>query len=63
MRQIVLIMRFSIAARININVVGECIKYYHDEGGLNSRSTMESHLETVKSFYDYLSETGKATDE
>ena len=23
---------------------------------------MESHLESVKSFYDYLSETGKATD-
>ena len=49
-------------ARININVVEECIKYYHDEGDLNSRSTMESHLESVKSFYDYLSETGKATD-
>lgn len=49
-------------ARININIVEECIKYYHDEGELNSRSTMESHLESVKSFYDYLSETGKATD-
>lgn len=49
-------------ARININVVEECIKYYHNEGDLNSRSTMESHLESVKSFYDYLSETGKATD-
>lgn len=23
---------------------------------------MESHLESVKRFYDYLSETGKATD-
>ena len=45
-------------ARININVVEACIKYYHDEGELNSRSTMGP----VKSFYDYLSETGKATD-
>lgn len=49
-------------ARININVVEACIKYYHDQGELNSRSTMESHLESIKSFYDYLSETGKATD-
>ena len=49
-------------ARININVIEECIRYYHNEGELNSRSTMESHLESVKSFYDYLSETGKATD-
>lgn len=48
--------------RININIVEACIKYYHDMGELNSRSTMESHLESVKSFYDYLSETGKATD-
>lgn len=39
-----------------------CIKYYHDKGELNSRSTMECHLESVKSFYDYLSEAGKATD-
>ena len=44
-------------ARIKISVVEECIRYYHDEGELNSRSTMESHLESVKSFYDYLSET------
>lgn len=35
---------------------------YHDKSELNSRSTMESHLESVKSFYDYLSETVKATD-
>lgn len=49
-------------ARININVIEECIRYYHNEGDLNSRSTMESHLESIKNFYDYLSETGKATD-
>lgn len=49
-------------ARININIVEECIRYYHNKGELNSRSTMESQLESVKSFYDYLSETGKATD-
>lgn len=48
--------------RINIDVVESCIKYYHDKGELNSRSTMESHLESVKSFYDYLSEAGKAID-
>ena len=52
----------DIPTRINREVVEECIKYYHDKGELNSRSTMESHLESVKSFYDYLSETGKATD-
>lgn len=49
-------------ARINISVVEACIKYYHDKGELNFRSTMECHLESVKSFYDYLSEVGKATD-
>lgn len=49
-------------ARIDINVVEECIKYYRDMGELNSRSTMESHLESVKSFYDYLRDTGKAVD-
>lgn len=48
--------------RINRDVVEACIKYYHDKGELNSRSTMESHLESVKNFYDYLSEAGKATD-
>ena len=48
--------------RINKDVVEACIKYYHDKGELNSRSTMESHLESVKSFYDYLSESGKASD-
>lgn len=47
---------------INRDVVEACIKYYHDKGELNSRSTMECHLESVKSFYDYLSEAGKATD-
>ncbi len=41
-------------ARININIVEECIRYYHNKGELNSRSTMESQLESVKSFYDYL---------
>ncbi len=48
--------------RINKNVVEACIKYYHDKRELNSRSTMECHLESVKNFYDYLSETGKAID-
>ena len=38
------------------------IKYYHDKGDLNSRSTMECHLESIKSFYDYLSEVDKAKD-
>lgn len=47
-------------ARIDISVVEECIKYYRDKGELNSRSTMESHLESIKSFYDYLRDTGKA---
>lgn len=49
-------------ARINISVVEECIKYYRDKGELNSRSTMESHLESIKNFYEYLRDTGKAVD-
>lgn len=43
-------------------VVAECIGYYHDRGEINSRSTMESHLESIKSFYDYLSESKKEKD-
>lgn len=48
--------------RIDKDVVEACIKYYHDKGDLNSRSTMECHLESIKSFYDYLSEVDKAKD-
>ena len=39
-------------ARIYINVIEECIRYYHNKGELNSRSTKESHLESVINFYD-----------
>ena len=48
--------------RINVDVVKQCIEYYHDKGELNTRATMESHLESIKSFYDYLSTGDKLPD-
>ncbi len=48
-------------AVIDEKVVEDCIEYYRQEKGeLNTRSTMESHLEALKSFYDYLDNSGKA---
>ncbi len=48
--------------RINEHTVEACIGYYHDKGEINTRATMESHLESLKKFYKYLSETGKDDD-
>lgn len=45
--------------RINIDEIEACIKYYYSKGVLNSRLLMESFLEAVKSFYDYLGKAGK----
>ena len=47
---------------ISKETVKGCVGYYHEKGEINSRKTMESHLESVKSFYDYLSRTGKLRD-
>lgn len=47
---------------INKDTVKRCIGYYHEKGEINSRKTMESHLESIKNFYDYLSRTGKWPD-
>lgn len=52
----------STPQRINIETVKECIEYYHTKGDINTRATMESHLESVKSFYDYLSTGDKLSD-
>ena len=48
---------------IDKNIVEDCIGYYRiEKGELNTRSTMEAHLEALKSFYDYLSRTDKLPD-
>lgn len=48
---------------ININVVDECIGYYSQQKGeLNTRSTMQAHLEALKSFYDYLARKERLED-
>lgn len=48
---------------IDKGVVEDCIGYYClEKGELNTRSTMEAHLEALKSFYDYLSRTDKLPD-
>lgn len=47
---------------IDKHTVEKCIGYYHEKGEINTRTTMESHLESLKKFYIYLSETGKSKD-
>lgn len=47
---------------IDKHTVEDCIGYYHEKGEINTRATMESHLESLKKFYKYLNETGKSDD-
>lgn len=48
---------------INRDVVDACIGYYSQElGELNTRSTLQAHLEALKSFYDYLARKEKLED-
>ena len=49
-------------ARINLNDVKECIGYYVEKGDTKAQGSMKSHLESVKSFYRYLMDNGKADD-
>ena len=48
--------------KIDLSDVRDCVKYYSEIGKINYRASMESHLESIKSFYDFLSENGKARD-
>ncbi|MDF2878498.1 MAG: hypothetical protein K0S30_1594 [Clostridia bacterium] len=47
---------------INLDDIRNCIGYYVELGVFNAINTMELHLESLKSFYDYLLETGKSPD-
>jgi len=47
---------------INLVDVDKCIGMYSKSGKINYRATMASHLESVKSFYAYLNQNGKAND-
>jgi hypothetical protein len=47
---------------INLSDVDECVGYYHQKRQIKTRSTMESHLQSIKHFYDYLLETNKTND-
>ena len=47
---------------INLDDIDKCIGWYAELGKINYRASMESHLESVKSFYDYLNESGKTKD-
>jgi len=47
---------------VTLSDVDDCIGWYAEIGKINYRSSMESHLESVKSYYDYLSETDKSSD-
>ena len=50
-------------ADITLDDVDSCIGYYCQvKGELNTRSTMQAHLEALKSFYDYIVDIGKGKD-
>lgn len=48
--------------KINIEDVSQCVGYYVKNGAILSISSMELHLESLKSFYDYLLKSGKSND-
>ncbi len=54
--------KLNVPTKISLNDVKNCVRYYSDIGKINYRASMESHLESIKSFYDFLSENGKAGD-
>lgn len=47
---------------ITLDDVRNCVGYYVENGTLHAIATMELHLESLKSFYDYLLGTGKSRD-
>jgi hypothetical protein len=48
--------------KIDLNDVEQCIGYYKNLGQINTVSSMESHLESIKSFYKFLVSKSWATD-
>ncbi|MEK4826666.1 integrase [Niallia sp. FSL W8-0951] len=48
--------------KININDVEDCIGYYNELGQINTVSSMENHLESIKSFYKFLVSKAWTTD-
>ncbi|CAM3949554.1 integrase [Cohnella lubricantis] len=48
--------------RINKEDIVECVGYYHGLKEINTISTMENHLESVKAFYKYLFSTHKTNN-
>jgi len=47
---------------VTLDDVRNCVGHYVKYGTLRAIGTMESHLESLKSFYDYLLKTGKSQD-
>jgi len=56
------INKLNTPAKIDLSDVKDCVKYYADIGKINYRASMDSHIVSVKSFYEYLREHGKAND-
>lgn len=48
--------------KIDLNDVEQCIGYYKNLGQINTVSSMEIHLESIKSFYKFLVSKSWATD-
>lgn len=48
--------------KITLEDVSNCVGYYANLETIRAVATMESHLESLKSFYDYLLQTGKSRD-
>lgn len=48
--------------KIDLNDVEQCIGFYKNLGQINTVSSMENHLESIKSFYKFLVSKSWATD-
>lgn len=47
---------------VNLDCVSSCIKYYIDEGTINTQGSMKSHIQSIKDFYAFIEKKGKHSD-
>ena len=57
-----LISKADTPNKVTLDDVRNCVGHYVKFGALRAVGTMELHLESLKSFYDYLLQTGKSGD-
>lgn len=54
------IKKLDAPTTIILEDVKDSVKFYSEIGKINYRASMVSHIDSIKSFYDYLSDSGKA---